>query len=207
MAQQPFRVERTWPGQTVVVIGGGPSLTLAQVRHIAIARLEGRCRVIAVNDAAFVAWWADWLHACDEKWWMWHAQRAPQFPGRKTTLAETLPPQSGVDWLRNTGNEGFDPDPTCCRTGSSGVYQAMHCSIHAGARRILLVGVDMKDDGDRSHWFGDHPEPSPCDRAEVMVPKFPTLRSALEAGGIDVINCSPGSALKEYLQGVLEQSL
>jgi hypothetical protein len=49
-----------WTGETVAVVGGGPSLTLEQVRLVGIGRFAGRCKVIAVNSAAFLAWWADW---------------------------------------------------------------------------------------------------------------------------------------------------
>lgn len=64
-----YAIEPIWQGQTVVIMASGPSLTLEQVRRVAIAKLKDRCRVIAVNDAIFIAWWADWLHAYDSRWW------------------------------------------------------------------------------------------------------------------------------------------
>ena len=72
-------IAEDWIGETVVCIGGGPSLTLADVTSIA-----GKARVIAINDAYRMAPWADMLYACDLKWWRWH-DGAPYFLGEKWT--------------------------------------------------------------------------------------------------------------------------
>lgn len=193
-----FSIPREWDGETCVIVGGGPSLDLHQVHLLARAKLLGKTRVLAVNDAVFACWWADWLHGCDRKWWDWHIQCVAKFPGRKTTLDRTLPPQWGVKSLNNTGKTGFDENPSCCRTGSNGVYQAMHCLLHAGVKRIGLVGVDMKMDGKKTHWFGMHPNKVTVAYASVMAPHFETLKPAIEARRIKVRNCSPGSALEAF---------
>ena len=201
-----WRLPQIWDSATCVIIAGGPSLDLKQIHHVARARLSGKCVVIAVNDAVYPAWWADWLHSCDRKWWDWHIQSIHKFPGIKTTLDETLPPRWGVHPLHNTGCEGFDPDPTCCRTGASGAYQVMHCAIHAGAGKIILLGVDMKADGE-SHWFGEHPNPARPDYQTTMVPRFELIVPELDSRGIEVVNCSPGTALKTFPTRSIEEAL
>lgn len=202
----PYRVDRLWTGLTAVVIGGGPSLSLAQVQAIARAKLTGGVRVVAVNNAVYVAWWADWLHACDFKWWREHIQQVQHFAGIRTTLDPLVPDLWKVGLLKNTGREGFDPDPANCRHGSNGVYQAMHCLIHADVRRIALVGVDMKRDGNRTHWHDGHGADS-VDYAAVMAPHFETLKPALEERRIEVFNASPGSALEAFPKVSLEEAL
>lgn len=190
-----FSVPRIWDGQTVVIVGGGPSLTFDQIRLIARSRLEDRCRVIAVNDQIYFCWWADWLHGCDAKWWNWHKASAPQFTGIKTTLEPNTNQEWGLGWLENTGVEGFDGDPTHVRTGRNGAYQAMHCAIHAGAATIVLVGVDMRDAGERTHCHSGHPRMGSPSYEKRMVPVFRTLLPALEERGIRVWNCSKRSAI------------
>ncbi|HYH39910.1 MAG TPA: hypothetical protein VD860_16940 [Azospirillum sp.] len=201
---KPFSVPRLWSGETVVIAGSGPSLTQTQ-----LDRVRGHARLIVVNDAYLLAPWADWLHGCDSKWWIWHRDRgALKFDGIRTTLIETVPDGWGVGLLRPTGKTGFDPDPACVRTGANGVYQAMHSAIHAGAARIVLVGVDMKRGrGGRSHFFGEHPDGRVDDHASVMLPHFPTLQPALTERGIEVINCTPGSALTCFPMGNLDEVL
>jgi len=174
---------------------------------VALARLENRCRVIAVNDAFTVAWFADWLHACDQKFWNWHAQTATKFPGIRTCYAEGVP----TAWARRiagSGVDGFDPDPSRMRHGSSSGYQAMHIAIHAGASRIILLGMDMKKSNDGvSHWYGEPRDRIVPDYAATMVPKFDTLLPTLSERGIAVANCSPGSALKTFPMHDLEAVL
>lgn len=201
-----FRVDRLWTGMTVVVIGGGPSLSLQQIQTIAQARLSGGVRVIAVNNAMYVAWWADWLHACDAKWWHAHIQWAQHFKGIKTTLDPTVPGPWNVGLLENTGKDGFDENPESCRTGGNGVYQAIHCAIHADARRVILVGTDMRDVEGRSHWHGGHGN-DPVNYAVTMAPSFETLKPALAARGIAVMNASPGTALEAFPKVSLEAAL
>ena len=191
-----FAIEPWFAGCRVVIIGGGTSVTPKQIHSIAKARLDlgSKTRVIAINDAIFLAWWADWLHACDGKWWRWYVQHVEGFKGIRTTLAEDIP-EGWAHRLKNTGKDGFDPDPSCVRTGHNGGYQAMHSAIHAGAREIVLVGIDM----DKStHWFGKHPNDIELDRAALMLPKFEGLIPELTARGIKVWNASPISTIQHW---------
>lgn len=210
---RPYRIERIWSGSAVVIIGGGPSLNLAQIRQIAMARLDGRIRVIAVNDAVFAAWWADWLHACDGKWWRWHIQRVQHFAGIKTTLDKSVPGQwvdgvLGSTYRDDSGREctmvqGFSDDPACVCTGGNGVYQSIQIAAHAGGKRVALFGVDMHGE----HWFGEHPDRVSTDFQQTMVPHFETLLPGLQARGVEVVNASPGSALKTFRHVDTEEAL
>lgn len=205
-----YTITPIFAGCTVVILAGGPSLSLRQIREVARARMApaSKVRVIAVNDAIYGAWWADWHHACDESWIREHIQGIHTFPGIRTTLAEDVPRPWVTGYLENTGTDGFDEDPSRCRTGKNSGYQAMHIAIHAGAHRIALLGFDMRDASNgEGHWFGEHRDGRKANYAEVMVPHFKTLQLALAARGISVYNCTPGSALKVFpaatLQGVL----
>ena len=208
-----WRIPPLWPGATGVVIAGGPSVTLEQIRRIGIARLEGRCRVLAVNDAVFPAWWADWLHGCDPMWWNWHRLSVTKFTGIKTTMVEGLPEGWNVKLLRNECGEGgqlggFAAAPDALAPGGNGGYQAIQCLAKAGCTRILGIGFDMKvgDDG-RGHWFGEHPGAYRSDYAGTMLPWFETLIDPLKARGIEFVNCTPGSALTCFPTGDLDEEL
>lgn len=205
-------IPRLWDGDTCVILAGGPSLNLAQVRRVAMAHQEGRCRAIAINDSVFVAWWADWLHACDYKWWNWHRLSATKFPGVRTALVEQVPP-AWAHLLRNAAGSGgqaggWDDDPATIYPGGNSGYQAIQIAAKAGARKIVLLGYDMKPAADgAAHWFGDHPDNIRSSYADRMVPWFETLVEPLRERGVEVINCTPGTALhcfpKSRLEGVL----
>lgn len=186
----------SWKGCTAIIVASGQSLTTDQVRTIAIARHRSpdHVRVMAVNDGIFPCWFADWLHAGDWQWWHWHIQAVHTFPGIKTTLAEDVPEPWVTGYLKNTGDVGFDPDPSHCRTGGSSVYQGIHILVHAGVTDIVLVGVDMQG----THYFGDHPDRVPSQYNTGMLPRWPSIVPTLEERGVSVWNASPSSALEIF---------
>ncbi len=207
-----WSVPKMWAGQTVVILAGGPSLDLEQVRLVGLARLRGRIRVIAVDDAYIPAFWADLLYGCDWRWWKKHCG-AIGFPGIKATLSNSLKhldDYPDIQLLENTGTEGFEPQPTGLRTGRNGGYQAINLTAHTAPKRIVLLGFDMKADADgRTHWFGKHEdwELKPTILTNVMRPAFDGLVAPLKELGIEVVNATPGSALEAFPRVKLEAVL
>lgn len=194
-------VQKLWPGETVVCIGTGPSLTAADVEACL-----GRARVIVVNDAVKLAPWADVLYACDGKW-VDHHKGVKSFTGPKYSM--TVNRKKWPDWiaLRNDGVNGLCLDPTGLRTGRNSGYQAINLAVHLGARQILLLGYDMSRHKGKGHFFGEHPHnwsPSPY---HAFLQAFSTLEQPLKDLGIEVINCSRRTALKVFPTLALETAL
>jgi hypothetical protein len=160
---------------------------------------------IVINDTFRLAPWAALLYAADDAWWMANPD-ALAFAGLKVSVA-CLP---GVEMLRHTGSTGYDPDPSCIRTGSNSGYQGVHIAAQAGASRILLCGFDMTA-ARGAHWFGPHTKPGLVNTTpetyERMIRRFATLKDELDARGVEVINCTPGSALKCFRQADLAEVL
>jgi len=203
-------VPRLWPGSTVVCIGSGPSLTQADVDAC-----REKARVIVVNDAYKLALWADLLYACDSKWWKWahtDKKRHPHFAdfhGLKFALEPQQMRWPQVQTLRNMGPYGLELNPVGVRTGSNSGYQAINLAVHFGAKRILLLGYDMKLSGSRAHFFGPtgaHPDNSKPP-FQACLKAFQTLVAPLAKAGVDVINCTPGSALKAFPMASLRDVL
>jgi hypothetical protein len=65
-------VQQVWVGETVVLIGGGPSLSQEQLDLIEIAHSRKRVRCIAVNNAFLRAPYADVCYFADSHWWRWN---------------------------------------------------------------------------------------------------------------------------------------
>jgi hypothetical protein len=180
-----------WPGATVAILASGPSMSQATADEVRQAGLPA----IAINTTHRLAPWADMLYAADAEWWA-HADNADarRFAGLRVTAGTGAP---GVLRLRNTGAEGFDPDPGAVRTGSNSTYQALHIAMHAGATRVLLLGVDMHGD----HWHGKHPaglRNTPPEHFALFIRRFASIRPAAERMGCDIVNCTPGSALQAF---------
>src|SRR5262245_31665990 len=149
-------VPRLWPDSTIVCIGGGPSLTAEDVAFV-----QGKARVIAVNDAHRLAPWADVLYGCDSRWWDWN-RGVPDFSGLKYSLQKASLKWRGVQVLQITGPFGLERKPNGLKTGRNGGYQAINLAFHLGAKRILLLGYDMQySSSAKTHWFGNHPGGGP----------------------------------------------
>jgi hypothetical protein len=158
---------------TCAILATGPSMSQAVADAV-----RGRCRVIVVSDNYKLAPWADALVSSDRGWWAIHN---PEFVGRKFSGV----PVSGIDRI-----ERFQGNISGSNTGLIAIKVAVEVFKE---EKVLLLGFDMKG----SHWFGDHPAPlrntKPA-RFEVFKRQFAEYRPNV----VEIINCTPGSALTCY---------
>ncbi len=195
-------VPALWPGETVVCLGGGPSLTQADVDAC-----RGRARVIAVNDAYRMAPWADVLYGCDAAWWNAH-KGVTTFSGLKYSLEPKAAIWPGVQILRNAGREGLCLERDALCTGSNSGYQAINLAVHLGAIKVVLLGYDMQATNGKSHWFGEHPSPlARGSQYSRFRRHFATLPKPLQAAGVTVVNASRVTALTAFPCLPLEEAL
>lgn len=199
-------VERRWEGETVAVVATGASLT-----RLDCARLEG-LRVIAVKDAWRYCPFADLLYGCDHRWWK-HWQGVPDFAGEKWAgdKHSTQSPDGfycdanarlGVHTVCLHLDDDLSTDPRFInRVGGTSAGQAINIAFLAGAARILTLGLDNAG----PHFFGDHPwKPNPKN-AEFSGYRaaFALVAAQLARAGVDIVNCSPGTALKCFRRAPL----
>jgi len=194
-------VPKLFPGETVAILAGGPSLTQADVDAC-----RGRVRVIAIKDAIRLAPWADVLYSGEIRWWR-HYGDSLQFAGLRYGIEATSPPPAfpaglgpwGVTVLRNTGPVGLETDPSGLRTGKNSGFQAVNLARHLGAKTILLLGFDMQpSEQGQTHWFGAHPYTMADSPYREFLECWPTIVEPLRQEGVEVLNCTPTSALKVF---------
>lgn len=190
-------IDPIWRGETVVILASGPSLTAADVDAV-----RGRARVIAVNDTVRLAPWADALYSSDRQWWP-HHRGYPSFTGPKFGIG-SAPGKNNpfrqhpeIQVLKNTGPDGLEREPTGLRHGHNSGYAAINLAVHFGASRILLLGYNLGRRGGKLHFFGEHKGlNNPTDALFMTWRKlFKTLVAPLEAAGVEVLNCTEGTAL------------
>lgn len=213
-------VSPDWAGQTVVLIGGGSSLTRDQVNVVAKAHAVRRAKCVAINDAYHLAPWSDILYAADARWYWWqqHGKASaglglsPEcvrrnwaaFGGQKCSIeSSSMVADESVHFLRNTHGSahglGLSCDPRSLVTGRNSGFQALNLAVLAGAKRIVLLGFDGGKGRDgRSHWFGDHPEATPDAVYSYFRQAMSAAENALNDLGVEVLNCSPGSMIDSF---------
>jgi len=214
-----------WVGETVVLLGGGPSLTLEQVEMVRAA--DVRC--IAVNDAYLVAPWANVQYAADAHWHRWHTEGIAKpmlgltaadvrarwlgFQGQKCSIQDSGGSDLGpsVHIMRNRDHPGrsmgLSLDPQFLVTGFNSGFQSLNLAVLAGAKRILLVGFDGQPTDGRDHFHGSHPRPTPPAAYPLYRQAMSAAENALITAGVEVLNCSPGSAINSFPKVQLETAL
>lgn len=200
---QFWPIPRDWEGKTVAIFAGGPSLTLSQVLQCKEAGLK----LVTINNAYSLAPFADMHYFCDGRWFKQHEEvMLKTCKGEIVTLDENIGRQY-PDRVKCVQNVGFDRDkpeqtdipsaPHQIRHGHNGGYQSLQIVAKRGVKRILLLGYDMKAKDGVTHWHGNHGFriADPNVYANLMVPAIRTLAPHLQKAGIEVINCTPDSAL------------
>lgn len=193
-----WSVPRLWPGRTVTVAASGPSLSpesLAVVRE--------KTPLLAVNNAVALAPWADALFASDARWWRHYADLHRDFEGIKIGGPNVTDPSVfRMYYLRRDAEAYFEgpwsQDSRFLPTGggNSG-YQAVNIALLAGARRVLLLGFDMHYPAGQKHFFGDH-EGIPNAPENIVARWADWFNRSPPPEGVEIINCTPGSAVTIY---------
>lgn len=210
-----------WIDHSVVIIGGGPSLTSAQVDQVAVAIICGGVKCITVNDAYLLAPWADVHYAADQRWHRWHtegverdglsapvvSQRWADLTSQKCSIENGMNTvdDETVHILKNAdGNShgyGLSLDRQSLVTGRNSGFQALNLAVLSGTKRIILLGFDGQPGPDgRSHWFGDHPQPQPASTYMYFRAAMAAAAPILEAMDVQVLNASPGTAIDAFVK-------
>lgn len=202
----PVPVPALWPGATVVCLGSGPSLTQADVDHC-----RGRARVIAIKDAVRLAPWADVLYgagadAGGDTWWKRYGP-ALTFTGLRYCLDPKAAAWASV--LMPGPAQGLTSDRERLATGGHSGYSAINLALHLGARRIVLLGYDLKPTGGQDHFFGSHQHGHSARALPFGLFRyhFPSMVPALAERGVTVINASRETALDLFTRMTIVEAL
>lgn len=202
--QLPFStVQPIWKGETVFVIGGGPSLS-----NFNWESLRNR-KVIAVNKAFLNCPWAGAMFWTDSRFYQWYKDDINNFSGLKYTIRPKDYYPSNIDVLRKGARFGLETSPSALAHGNNSGYAAINLAYHMGAKQIILLGYDMGNDGKRSHYHEGYPVNPTSDKTykEQFIPGFESLHSVLSQKGIPVWNASPHSKLDVFPKITITKAL
>lgn len=174
---------------TWVIIATGQSLTHDQVEYVRQAWEAGKCKVAVVSNAYTLAPWADMMVSADTEWWRMNPE-ALQFKGTKYSRMEYAGGVKGFLYRNHNLVNG----------SNSGLLAMAIARSVKQASKLILLGFDMHG----THYFGPHPKglnnttPS---RFKTHISQFASFE------GPEVINCTPGSALKKFPMIPLNEAL
>jgi len=155
-----------------------------------------------------MALWADILYACDGAWWKKYIEDVLlRFKGELWTQDIPAAAQYGLNRVDGARAEGLGKDKIYY--GANGGYQAVNLAYLFGAKKIILLGFDMKrGENKKSHWHGDHPGPLNKDMPiKTWIKNFSKLAEDLKSEQVEVINSTRDTALECFKKIDLEVAL
>lgn len=180
--------------KTAVILGSGPSLTAEQIDA---ARVSGHFTIV-VNATYKVMLDANVLYGGDFMFWKaYMADVRKVFKGALWTQDASVAARWQINRIRGTNRDGLGLNNAIHLNGNSGA-QAINLAFLWGYKRVVLLGFDMKfGPGGERHHHTDHP--APCVQSQVFfewIHKIDRMARDLRLQNIEVLNATPGSALK-----------
>ena len=189
----------------------GPSITQRQVDT---ARDKG-FTLFACNNGFQLAPDAELLYAVNYAWWAYYWADVATLPCEKWTTSESAAKAFGLNWIAEKNAPGLSEDPKIIHHGHGSGFSLVSMAHRAGADRIVLLGYDLKYAPDYNgkvrdigstprHFFGEYPAsmqhwPSVQVKNGVHVELVELYRSVKEQGLVELVNCTPNSALEPVL--------
>lgn len=210
-----------WAGQTVFVLASGPSLT-----QEICDRVRGR-NAIVINASFKLAPWAGVWFFTDSGFYENFRAEVKAWPGEVITMSRTAKRELNerVKRVRGEGDptlpiRGFPPlGHHSILQGRSSGHTAISLAIALGATTVGLLGFDMRiipiEDPETkaviAHLEHHHQEyTGPRDiniYAREFVPAFAGWDAAAKAAGVEIVNCTSGSAVTEFRFADLDEVL
>jgi len=193
-----WSVPREWPGETVFIVGGGPS-----VLGLGLEALRGR-RVIAINSSVYKLPWADILYFGDWRWWNEPHNRAAvaSFRGRVVTTSRMVSEDKKVLVCRAAKPPGLAQQHDSLMQKWTSLTAATNLAAHliGPGGTIVWLGADGKLAADgRSHHHPPHRWPHRAGCYDKQHADLVTIVPSLRALKIAAFNASPGTAWGDLL--------
>jgi len=219
-------------GETAVLIATGPSITEEQLQLVKRHQELGNCKVFTMNNVYENVPWTDVHFACGGDWWGLYYPRSKELQelkGTKYTWYPELAKLYNLNYVSAIVKDGLSVDPSVIHINHGSGPMSINLALHYGIKKLLLIGHDMKfaEDYDSKkkkvgskprHYFNEYPKtlqhwpsckigvskPGVLDGLietyEKMVPQLKTL-------DMEVVNCTPNSALKCFRMSTLDAEL
>jgi len=213
MREQIQELYNKFHGQDVFIVAGGYSVETTNMDY-----LQDK-NTIAINDSYKLLPNATALLWCDSSWYGRESKELDQHKTRlrfhprhhgATHIKNDILASGGATVLHRSSDYGFDPniDNVC---GNNGGVQCLNFVINLGAKRIYLVGFDMRDNPlkrGQTHWHNYHTLTVKDDTySRLFVPSMVSLDKEVRRLRLDVeiINCSRTSALSCFKKKVIKE--
>lgn len=218
MRKQIQELHNKFYGQDIFIVGGGYSIESTNIDF-----LHDKL-TIAINDSYEILPNATALFWCDNSWCGKEFDKLEKHECKlrfhprtygQTHVEQDIPGPAGSTILNKTGDYGYDPNIDNVM-GNNGGTQSINFAVNMGAKRIYLIGFDMRDDPlarGKTHWHDKHQLVIRHDTySRLFIPSMIALDKELRKSKVkvEIINCSRTSAItcfkKKNVKGLVKWS-
>lgn len=204
--RNPFIIPELWPGRTVYIIGGGPSLARMDLTPIHSKR------VIGVNQAFRLGPWVNVLYFGDCNFYDLNRKNGiKDFGGLMISSCQRIPKDGwpGVHRVKRSKQKPYGIDTerrnSIAWNNNSGA-SAINIAYWLGAKRVVLLGFDMHKEEGNHHWHSYYkdrgPNHNPYPRHLIG---WPQIAKDAQSVGLEIINATPDSAITDFPYMPLEE--
>ena len=195
------------------IIGTGPSLTLKQVDKVRHLKTFGANRAFEFD--------LDVIHGCNYQFWNHYWPQIKDYRCDKwTTRPELKDKYQGLNYIREEWIDGLSTDKSYIAAHHGTGPQCINLALHYGAKVMLLIGWDMRFPGkidnrrytEPRHFFGEDaltelhwPKTDLNGDLGGLIREMETIHP--EDYGIEIINCTPNSAMTCFPMMDLDEAL
>lgn len=187
---------KDWIGETVVIVASGPSTELVD-----LSLLKGK-KVIAVAHGYRAVPDADVLLIGGHAFYL--SNNLSDYKGPLIVAAQRLSrvtqPDPRLVFMYRQDKFGISDDPGALSGSESSVMLAINYAAHRGVSKVILLGCDGKpaESGRRRIGLAKKDTHDAIERYQEQERAMETQIQPLADRGIEIVNCSPGTALTIY---------
>lgn len=193
-------IPKIWEKQTAFVLGGGPTLL-----ECLAGRTLDKQNVLGVNAAYTLGAWVDVCWFGDAKFYWWNKDGLDAFAGMKFTYNRgirhgfaSVAGQEGIDVVHRGKGRGLDMRVGYVGWNCSSGGSAINLAAQLGATRIVLLGYDMRVVNGQKNWLPHDEERTKLNPYVNFLRPFGRIKQDAKRLGIEVLNATPGSALRKF---------
>ena len=220
-----------WEGGECWIIGGGLSMPRQfnipedVIQAVSTGKAEPSAyspymkgihkkHIIGVNMAFKIGDWIDICFFGDRNFFNRVKYELSEFPGLKISCRSKFNPAFEIPGVKLMSREhrktlyGIGTIPGHVRWNGNSGGAAINIAAHAGVKRIILLGFDMKNEGKTTHWHFLYGQKNlktlPYDKHLIC---FPYIARDAKHLGIEIINANPDSAINCFKKVPLKELL
>ncbi len=165
--------------------------------------------VVGINAAYLIGNWMKVIFFGDQGFFKSHKLRLAKYPGLVVTCAAPKAYEYrryGIKLVeRDSMKAGISSEPNKVIWNHNSGAAAISLAVHLGAKKIRLLGFDMRADESNTHWHSVYKKNLSDHTVKRHLRGWPQIAADGKKMGVEIINVSPDSAIESLPKATLKE--